>query len=76
MTLPLTHALLYAPSIRLGDPADDRHSLRYIIKHHGNCDDLRCNNCVFFDRQCRIPPLIREKIVDLAQILLRRYEHA
>ena len=76
MTLPLTHALLYAPSIRLDDPANDRHSLRYIIEHHGKCDDLGCHYCVFFYRQCRLPPLTREKIVDLARILLRRYEHA
>ena len=76
MTLPLTRALLYVPSIRCRNPADDQHSLRYIIDHRGNCDELRCYKCVFFDRQCRIPPLTSEKIVDLAQILLRRYEHA
>ena len=76
MTLPPTRTLLYAPSIRRCDPTDDRHSLRYIIEHHGNCDYLLCHKCVFFDRHCRLPRLTREKIVDLARILLRRYEHA
>ena len=76
MNLTLTRALLHAPSIRQRNPADDRHSLRYIIDHHGSCDDLRCYKCVFFDRACRLPPLTLEKIVDLARILLRRYGHA
>ena len=76
MTLPLTHALLYAPSIRLGDPANDRHSLHYIIEHHGKCDDLGCHKCVFFDQECILHPLTREMSVDLSRILLRRYEHA
>ena len=76
MTLTLTSALLHASSIRRRNPAYDRHSLRYIIDHHGNCDEWRCHRCVFFDSQCRLPRMMREKIIDLSRILLRRYEHA